>query len=359
MWWLLASLLIADANAARAKDVAHFMGVRDNHLTGAGLVVGLHRTGDSLRNEAAIRALAGRLQGLGVSLQVDDLTSRNIALVMVTATLPPDQRTGSAIDVSVASTGDAISLQGGTLLMTPLVGGDGQVYAVGSGPVVVGGFDARLSGQIQAKNAPNAGWVLGGGLVEREVASSVDYAKATKVDYVLDRPDFTTAVRLSEAIDKAFGAEVAEAASSATVTLTIPAAMVGKFADFAAKVEAVPLDVDAPARVVVSERTGTVVMGAEVKLAPVAVAQGGLTIQVAQRDQVFQPAPMSYGTTATNSVAMLAAGEESGKLYLAEGATIADLVAALNKMGVKPRDLIAILQAMEASGALQAQIVVM
>lgn len=353
----MAMLVCGEAHAVRAKDVAAFYGVRDNPITGAGLVVGLQRTGDSTRNVAAIRALASRLQGLGVSLESDDIVSRNVALVMVSATLGPDQRTGSRLDVTVASSGDATSLEGGYLLMTPLMGPDGKVYAVAEGAVIVGGFSAEAGGGGSRKNSPTVGIAINGAIVEREVASTLDFDTLETVDLVLSDPDFTTATRLADAIDAAFGADVAAARSSATVQLTLPADYKQRFPEFAAKVEAVELEVDVPARVVVSERTGTVVMGADVRISAVAVAHGGLAIEVRKTEQASQPAPLSGGTTATTTNTSLTANEEEGRLVLVEGVTIGELVAALDKMGVKPRDLIVILQAIRASGALHAEIV--
>ena len=359
MTWLLLALLAAPADAARAKDIAAFHGERDNPLTGPGLVIGLSRTGDSPANEAAIRSLASRLQGLGVSLERTDILSRNIALVMVNADLGPDQRTGSRLDVTVASTGDAVSLAGGYLLMTPLMGADGQVYAVASGPLAVGGFSAESLGTQTRKNQVTVGVVSGGAVVEREVASAPDFAHAATADYVLNRPDYTTCTRLATAINTEFGATIAQAATSSTVVLTIPDAYKGKFPEFAAKVEAVGVDVDGRARVVISERTGTVVMGADVTISAVAIAYGGLQIDVQRTSQATQPAPFSLGTTATTRNANVTAQEASGKLTLVEGVDIGHLVTALNAMGCKPRDLVVILQAIKEAGALNADVVAM
>lgn len=354
--WLLATLLTADA-ATRAKDVGAFHGVRDNPLTGAGLVVGLHRTGDSLRNEAAIRTLANRLQGLGASLSVDDISTRNVALVMVTATLGPAARTGSKLDVTVAASGDASSLEGGVLLMTPLLAPDGNVYAVAEGPLVVGGFEATAGGSGVRKNTPTVGIVPGGALVEREVATTPDFDAMETVEFVLRSPDFTTATRLADAIDRTFGAPIAEPVSGSTVEIAVPPEHRGQFARFAAQVEAVEVDVDRPARVVVSERTGTVVMGAEVRVAPVAVAHGGLTIEVRRLNDVSQPPPFSIGETRRVSNTIVDAQEARGQLVMVEGVAIGELVAALNDLGVKPRDLIVILQAIRSAGALDAEVV--
>jgi flagellar P-ring protein precursor FlgI len=354
---LFFSLFATTVNAARIKDIGQFYGIRDNQITGAGLVIGLMRTGDSQRNVASVRSLANRLQGLGVNLQQDDIISRNVAMVMVAATLTPDTRTGSRIDVTVASTGDATSLMGGVLLMTPLLGTDGQVYAVAEGALTIGGFVAQAAGSSTVKNTTTVGRVVGGGLVEREVATTLDYNKMEFIEYVLRNPDFTTASRLADAINAKFEAEIAEPQSSSTVRFSVPEDYKGKFARFAAAIEIIDVKMDTQARVVINERTGTVVMGADVQISAVAVAHGGLTIEVRRASQVSQPAPLSGGTTTQVSNVRVSASEERGELVLVEGVNIGDLVAALNQMGVTPRDLITILQAIRTSGALYAEII--
>jgi len=343
--------------ATRAKDVGSFYGVRDNQLQGAGLVVGLQRSGDSARNVAAIRALASRLQGMGQSLDLDELSSRNIALVMVTATLGPDARPGTRLDVTVASTGDATSLEGGLLLWTPLYDQVGRIAAVAEGSLVVGGYNVGTSGNGARKNKPTVGQVSAGALLQVEMLNSLDYAALTEIEYILDTPDFTTAARLAEAVNTDFGSEIALATSASTIQLTLPAEFHGKFPMFAARIEAVDLEVDAPARVVINERTGTVVMGADVQISAVAVAHGGLTIEVRRLNGASQPAAFSTGTTELIRNTVVEANEQDGQLVLVEGIDIGTLVAALNDMGVKPRDLIVILQAMRSSGALQAEVV--
>lgn len=355
---ILAGLLAFEpALATRAKDVASFHGARENRITGAGLVVGLNRSGDSTRNRAAIRTLGNRLQGLGLSVSDEEILSRNVALVMVSATVSADARTGQRLDVTLASTGDARSLQGGYLLMTPLMGPDGQVYGVAEGPVVLGGFSAEAAGTSTQQNTTTVGRVPAGLSVEREVASRVDFNALETVELVLHQPDFTTASRLADAIDAAFGEDLAEAGSSTTVSVRVPEAFRGRFAPFAAQVEAVQVDVDAPARVVVNERTGTVVMGAEVRVSAVAVAHGGLTIEVKRVPVISQPGPFASGQTVLTAEAAVRAVEEDGELVLVEGVTIGELVSALNDMGVKPRDLMIILDAIRAAGALHAEIV--
>ncbi len=345
------------AYGVRAKDIATFPGVRENQLTGAGLVVGLRRTGDSMRNDAAIRSLSNRLQGLGVSLPSGEIATRNVAMVMVSATLGPDQRTGSRIGVTAASTGDATSLQGGILLMTPLIGADGKVYAVAEGPVTVGGYVVEADGNSARKNTPTTGYISGGALIEREVASAVDFDQKRQVEYILRKPDFTTANTMAETINNDFGVDIAQASSSSTINVTIPDEYLGAFARFAARLESLDIRVDAPARVVISERTGTVVMGANVQLAAVAVAHGGLTIEVRRRPEVSQPSAFGGGTTAITYMTDIKASEEDNRLVMVEGASIGQLVSALNAMGVNPRDLMVILQAIQAAGALHAEIV--
>ena len=354
---LLALTLAGDALAARAKDVGRFFGVRDNTLAGPGLVVGLRRTGDSTRNAATLRSLVSRLQGQGLSLGIDDVTSRNAAMVMVRATLPPDFRAGDRVDVTVASTADASSLEGGILVWTPLFDQGSTLVAVAEGPLVVGGYAADASGNAVRKNSPTAGIVPGGAIVERESPNAMDYAALVEADFVLDQPDFATTAALAQAVNDDFGADIAAALTASTVRIQIPEELQGSFPSFAARVEAVQVEVDAPAKVVISERTGTVVMGGDVRIAPVAVAHGGLTVNVRRINQISQPSPLSLGTTAAVSNTEIEASEADGQLVLVEGAQIGDLVAALNAMGVKPRELVVILQAIREAGALQAEIV--
>jgi len=356
-WLWLVWFTLSPASGTRAKDVGRFYGVRENTLSGPGLVIGLRRTGDSPRNIATQRALVAQLQGRGVSLSIDDLASRNAALVMVRAALPPDYRAGDRVDVTVASTSDATSLEGGVLVWTPMFDQSRQLVAVAEGPLVVGGFSAQSAGNTVRKNAPTTAMVPGGAIVERENDRAMDYASLETTEFVLDNPDFATAAALEDAVNGAFGGEVAQAVSASTIKMTIPEELRGRFPRFAAQVEAVDVAVDIPARVAINERTGTVVMGANVTIAPVAVAHGGLTVEIRRVNQASQPAPLSFGTTAAISNVEVNAEEAEGELVLVEGASIADLVAALNSLGVKPRDLVVILHAIRNAGALQAEIV--
>lgn len=356
LFWVAFLTYGSQAWAARAKDVGFFAGLQGNTVTGAGLVTGLPRTGDSPRNEAAIRSLATRLQGYGVTFTEEELNSRNIAMVMVTATLPADARPGTQIDIKVTSTGDARSIEGAELLATPLYGMDGRIHVLAQGSVLVGGYSVGVAGNSVRKGIPTGGVVMGGGrvLIENE---GPDYNEAQTVDFVLSDPDFTTAERLELAINEAFGASIARARSSSTIELAIPQEYMDRFAPFAARIEMVEVAMDSPARVVVDERTGTVVFGGNVQVAPVAVAHGGLTIQVQRVNSVSQPNAFSFGATEVVSNVYLEAGEARGELVAVEGVQIGDLVAALNRLGVTPRDLISILRSMKAQGALHAELV--
>ncbi len=356
---IVIAALAAPAEAARVKDVGEFYGHRENQLIGSGLVVGLNRTGDSLRNEMSIRTLANALQGLGVSLQMEDILSRNVAMVMVSAEIGPDMRSGSRLDITVASTGDATSLEGGQLLLTPLYGADGQIYAVASGSLLVGGYSIMAGGDTSRKNHTTVGRVAKGAIVEREIPSVIDYNVQSEVEWVLDEPDFTTAARVAASINESLEAELAQAKDSGTVVLQVPEGFRGHFADFATLIEQVEVTVDTPARVVVNERTGTVVMGADVKISAVAVAHGDLTIEVQRVQSVSQPEALSGGQTTLISESRIVADEASGELKVVEGVTIGELVSALNAMGVTPRDLITILQSFRAAGALHADLVTM
>ena len=355
----LLSVFSAPADAARVKDIGTFYGQRENQLVGTGLVVGLNRTGDSPRNDLAIRTLANRLQGLGISLQMEDIMSRNVAVVMVAAEIGTDYRPGSRIDITVSSTGDATSLEGGQLLLTPLYAADGQIYAVSSGSLLVGGYAITAGGDTQRKNHTTVGRVTDGALVERAVPNGIDYNIQSQVEWVLDEPDFTTAVRVAGSINEMMETEVAQARDSGTIVLQVPDAFRGDFATFASLIEAAEVIVDVPARVVVNERTGTVVMGADVKISAVAVAHGNLTIEVQRQQQVSQPEPFSQGQTVLTQDSRIVANEEASELKVIEGVTIGELVSALNAMGVTPRDLITILQSFRAAGALHAELVTM
>jgi len=349
-------LLLQPAQGARAKDVGNFYGVEENQITGAGLIIGLARTGDTRRNESAIRQLSAVLRGQGIFIDLDEISSRNIATVMVTASVPGSSRGGAEIDITVASTGDATSLEGGQLLMTHLYGLDGEVHAVAQGSITVGGFNFQAAGNLARKGVPTKGHVVGGATLIREFPSP-DYSESEELEFVLDDPDFQSAMALADAANLFFGAEIAEPTSASTVVVQVPVPFQGRFARFAAAFEAVEFEVDAPARVVVDERTGTVVMGAAVEIAPVAVAHGALSIEVVRTNSTVPQAPFAIGAPPIVRNSTLRINEADGQLVEVSGATIGDLVASLNAMGVKPRDLITILKAMHTAGAIRAELV--
>jgi flagellar P-ring protein precursor FlgI len=356
---LAATLLLligTTADAARVKDIASIYGVRDNSVLGYGLITGLNRSGDSRRNEGTIRTLANRLQGLGVTLSTEDIISRNVAVVMVTSTIPSNARPGHRIDIIVSSTGDAKSLEGGVLQLTPLYAPDGRAYASSQGPVVIGGFSAEAGGESSRKNHPTTGRVVRGATVELENPHRLDLSKQGHIDWLIHDPDFTTATRMVKAINESIGSKVALAQDDGTVRMKIPADGEMPMVNLLSQIGLVEIEVDSPARVVINERTGTVVMGAGVQLSPVAVAHGGLSIEVQRKTDVVQPNALAAGNTVVTENASLQATEQSGRLTLLEGVTIGQLVSALNSMGVKPRDLIQILLTIKAAGALHAEI---
>ncbi|HVP38443.1 MAG TPA: flagellar basal body P-ring protein FlgI [Candidatus Saccharimonadales bacterium] len=360
---LLAAGLPAGAGAVRLKDVAHLQGVRENQLVGYGLVAGLDGTGDKQNTTFTLRSLASLLATQGVNITAADIKVKNVAAVMVTATLGPYLRNGSRLDVTVSSLGDASSLQGGVLVQTPLRGADGAVYAVAQGAVSIGGFSAGSSaGNAVQKNHPLVGRIPNGALVEREVPMGLDGRGGVQV--VLENPDFLTATRVARVVNDKLGATLAVARDAGTVTVSYPdSTWQGRTAEFAAALEQLEVQPDQPARVVINERTGTVVAGGGVTLLPVVLAHGGLTIEVRESTPVIsQPAPLS-GDSARTVVARvdeLSAKEAPGHaLALPGAATPESLARMLNTIGVTPRDLIAIFQALKQAGSLQAELVIL
>jgi flagellar P-ring protein precursor FlgI len=345
----------------RIKDIADFEGVRENQLVGYGLVVGLNGTGDSLRNSPFTRqSLAAMLERLGVNASNGNLNTRNVAAVMVTANLPPFASQGSRIDVTVSALGDARSLAGGQLLVTPLMGADQQVYAVAQGPLAIGGFSAEgASGSSVTRGVPTAGRIASGALVEREIF--YDIAAQQELRLALRNPDFTTAQRVAAAINTAVGADSARAANPGTVLLRRPAAYAGDMVSLLGQVENLQVAVDNPARIAIDESSGIVVMGENVRVSTVAIAQGNLTISVQEDAFVSQPAPFSRGgETAVVPQSNVSVDEEPGGLVMVPGGVpLRQLVNGLNALGVSPRDMISILQALKAAGAIQAEIEVM
>ena len=344
----------------RIKDIADFEGVRENQLVGYGLVVGLAGTGDSLRNSPFTRqSLAAMLERLGVNASNGNLNTRNVAAVMVTANLPPFAAQGSRIDVTVSALGDARSLGGGQLLVTPLMGADQQVYAVAQGPLAIGGFAASGgSGSSVSRGVPTAGRIASGGLVEREL--SFDIAAQQELRLSLRNPDFTTAQRIAGAINAAIGAEAARAANPGAIVLRRPEGYAGDMVSLIGRIESLEVEVDTPARIVIDEGSGIVVMGENVKVSTVAIAQGNLTISIQEDPFVSQPAPFSRGETVVAPATTVEVEEEGGGLVMVPGGvSLRQLVNGLNALGVSPRDMISILQALKAAGAIQAEIEVM
>ncbi len=345
------------AAAERIKELAEVQGVRDNDLFGYGLVVGLAGSGDTERILFTQQSVAGMLGRLGIRVSAADVRSRNVAAVMVTARLPAFARPGTHLDVTVASLGNARSLAGGVLLVTPLGAGDGHTYAVAQGPVQAGGYDLRAFGSSVGRNTPTSGRVPSGGTVERAVAPSLE----GPLVFSLKRPDFTTASRIAAAIDGAVGQGAAHALDPAAVEVKPPAGQTDLVA-LVARLEALEVEADARARVVVSERTGTVVAGERVRIRPVMVAHGGLQVAVTSTPVVSQPSPLSgnrnqAARTVVEHLATPSAVEESRQaVALPATATVQDLARALNLLGATARDLVSILQAMKAAGALDADL---
>jgi len=340
--------------AVRVKDLVEIQGVRENKLTGYGLVVGLNGTGDKSGADFTVVAMANMLKNIGVQVNPGALKPKNVAAVMVTASLPPFARSGQKMDVTVSSVGDATSLNGGTLITAPLYGPDGKVYALAQGAVSVGGFAVEgQSGSNVTKNFPTVGRIPDGSVVERSLNTSL----GDNLTLVLTNPDFTTANRLVASVNRHFGSPVAQAEDLSTVRVRLPGAYSEKLVDFVAQLEAIEVNPDNYARVVVNERTGTVVMGSNVKIATVAIAHGNLSIRISETPQVSQPGALAGGTTAvTAGTSMQVAEGGKGLVVLPSGTTIGEMVGALNAIGVTPRDLVIILQSIKRSGALYADL---
>ncbi len=357
----LAATAIPAAATSRIKDIADFEGVRENQLVGYGLVVGLDGTGDDMKKKAPFtrESLIGMLERLGVKINRDnaDLETKNLAAVMVTANLPAFSRQGSEIDVSVSSLGDATSLQGGILLATPLIGADGEVYAVAQGGITIGGFKAAGAAETIVRGVPTSGRIVRGGIVEREIPFELNQLGSLKLS--LRNPDFTTAQRISDAINAAVGAGTALPLDGGTVQLN-SSQFPGGPAALITNVEQLPIEPDQQARVVIDENTGVIVMGENVRISKVAVAQGNLTIRVTETPQVSQPSPFSStGVTVVVPRTDIEVQEDRNRklAVLPTSLTLEQLVTGINSLGVGPRDLISILQSIKASGALQADIV--
>lgn len=348
----ICSTVLADV---RVKDITTLKGVRPNQLIGYGLVVGLQGTGDGSSNQFTMQSLATMLNNLGVGIDASTVNVKNVAGVIVTAYLPPFARLGAKMDILVSSLGDAKSLQGGTLLLTPLKGADGQVYAVSQGPVTIGGFAEEKSGTSTTKNHPTVGKVPGGATIEREIA--YDFSLVKQLTYSLHNPDFTTSHRVARAINGELKGNFANARDSGTIEVQVPDTFKDRIVQLVAEIERVQVRPDMTAKVVVNERTGTVVIGQDVRISTVAVAHGSLTISIQPNVAVSQPEAFSEGVTAVTEEPTIQVKEGNDKLaIIPQGVSIGSLVKALNAIGVSPRDLIAVFQAIQAAGALQADL---
>ena len=343
-------------HAVRIKDIAKIKGVRQNQLVGYGLVVGLNGTGDDDDLDFMIQSMAAMLEKMGVTVKAEDIESEDVAAVMVTAELPPFARAGSRIDVTVSSIGDAENLQGGTLLITPLKAVNGQIYAVAQGPVSTGGFETSgaAGGGVQ-KNFPTVGRVPNGALIEKEI--SIDFNQKKTLTFILQHPDFTTASRMAQAINMALNKKVAHTQDAATIRVNVPEDYRGDTVALATLIENLGVTPDSVSKIVINERTGTVIMGENVRISTVAIAHGNLSIQVKESQDVSQPLPFSEGITTVTPDTEILIEEQKKPLFLVEsGVSIGEVVRALNALGVSPRDLIAIFQALKAAGAMQAEL---
>jgi flagellar P-ring protein precursor FlgI len=344
--------------SSRIKDLTNVEGLRDNPLVGYGLVVGLDGTGDSLRNAPFTRqSLQAMLERMGVNIRGEDSNAKNIAAVMVTANLHPFATQGTRLDVNVSALGDAKSLRGGTLLVTPLMGADGEVYAVAQGSVAVGGFSAEGAGGSVKQGVSTNGGISNGAIVEREIAFALNDLANLRLP--LRNPDFTTATRIADVINGALGGGAATAVDNSTVRLVVPDEFKGNVVGLLTKVEQLSVEPDQPAKVVIDENRGIIVMGQNVRVSKVAIAQGSLTISITETPQVSQPQPFSKtGETVTVPRTNITVdnGKDKKLGILSDGISLQTLVDGLNALGVGPRDMISILQNIKAAGALQAEI---
>ena len=357
LWSFLIAPVIGQVAAAdsRIKDIASFEGVRANQLVGYGLVVGLNGTGDRRQTFFSTQTLANMLERSGLTVSPDLIRVKNIAAVMVTAALPPFVRKGSQIDITVSSIGDSENIQGGVLIMTPLKAANGETYVVAQGQLALGGFGASGGGSRVQTGHPTVGRIPNGGLVEKEVP--VDITGKTQLNLVLHESDFTSASRAVKVINDSVGRPVAAALDGRTIAIKIPEDYANRVVDFISVVENAKVDVDSPARVVVNERTGTIVLGKDVRIASVSIIHGSLSLQVGTIFDVSQPAPWSQGKTTVIPQTTLSAQEDKARgVTLKDGASIEEVVHALSSIGAAPRDIIAILQAIKKSGALRAEL---
>ncbi len=350
-------LILNEIHAERIKDIASFEGVRENQLIGYGLVVGLEGTGD--KGISTMQSIANMLQRMGLAVKPNDIKAKNTAAVIVTATLPPFPKPGLRVDALVSTIGDAKSLQGGTLLIAPLRATDGSVYALAQGPVSIGGFIGGGGGAKVQKNHPAAGRVPEGVIIEKD--PSFTLGNNGDLRLFLHKADFTTATAVAKKINETLLSEYAFSIDPSSIKIKIPPQYTDKVADFISQIEGINVPVDVPARVVVNEKTGTIVIGDNVKISPVAIAHGNLTIEVKTEYQVSQPPPFAPPSAETVVVPKqeVKVKEEKASLMQVSGVNLGEIVKALNALGVTPRDLISILQVLRKSGALKAEVEIM
>ncbi len=352
-------ILPASANQIRIKDLVEFDGVRGNDLVGYGLVVGLNGTGDGIRNAPFTEEMMSNiLERLGVNITGEQFRPKNVAAVFVTATLPPFARAGSQIDVTVSAIGDAKSLLGGTLIMTPLNAADGQIYAVGQGTIIAGGVAAAGDGASEVQGVPTSGVIPSGARVEREI--EFDFTQLSSIRLALRTADFTTAERIEIAINQAYGRTVSRMLDSGTVLLDIGATQEISPAHALGRIENIEVEPERKARVVVDQRSGTIVIGEDVRISRVAVAQGNLTLRIQEQPLVVQPNPFTEGEVVVVPRTSASIEEEPGRglAEVSEGTSLSEVITGLNALGVSPRDMIDILKSIKAAGALHADFVV-
>lgn len=353
-------IITSAAYATRIKDIAYVKGVNDYQVIGYGLVVGLNGTGDTQMSILTQQSVASMLKRFGITLNQSQIRMRNVAAVMVVASIPPFSSKGASIDVTVSSMGDATSLQGGALLLTDLVGQDGHVYATAQGPLAVGGYNIEAAGSMVQRNFTTTGRIPNGGLVQR--TPPVNFDDNGNISLILSQEDFTTADRVAEVINKSVGDTVAYAIDGGRIDVHVPKEYQpkDKLVQFISQIEMLQVVPDVVARVVINERTGTVVVGQNVTILPVAISHGNLNIEIQAYPVISQPAPFSQGQTISTEEATVQAHQDTNSVVAINGAaTVQDIATALNSLKVRPRDIIAIFQALKAAGALKAQLVVM
>ena len=354
---LLSLFFSGPVSAERIKDLASVHGVRSNQLIGYGLVVGLSGTGDKTSSVFTMRSMVNMLERMGVSVDMRQMKPKNVAAVMVTAKMPVSAKPGTRLDVTVSSLGDATSLLGGVLLQTPLTGVDGKIYGLAQGSMTLGGFTVEGEAASATKNITTVGMIPGGALVERSVP--FEFNDQDKLTLHLRQPDFSTSMQIAERLNAAMGGQFANAIDGASVDLNVPAEYRGNLVPLMASVENIEITPDSPAKVVVDEKTGTVVLGRDVRISRAAVAHGNLSVLITEYQDVSQPGPFSSGDTVVTPQTEINVNEQNRRLMMVEGATLQELVDGLNAIGATPRDLITILRTLKTAGALHAELEVM